>query len=88
MNVGVTSTDLLIVAEIQTKDFDYEKSIAELVDLDSFYTFWAVEGLIGFWDSYSGNNNNFFVYINPETDRLLAGRWPNQDHRPRLPAQS
>ena len=27
-----------------------EESIGKLVDLDSFYTFWAVEGLIGFWE--------------------------------------
>ena len=34
----------------------------ELVDLHEFVTFWAVESLIGFWDGYSGNQNNFFVY--------------------------
>ena len=34
----------------------------ELVDLHEFVTFWAMESLIGFWDGYSGNQNNFFVY--------------------------
>ena len=52
-----------------------EKVIAEHVDLDSFYRFWVTEGLLGFWDGYSGNNNNFFVYLNPETDKLHFLPW-------------
>ncbi len=54
---------------------DMERAIGELVDLDSFYTYWAVEGLLGFWDGYSGNNNNFFMYLNPETDRFHFIPW-------------
>ena len=42
-----------------------EAAIGELVDLESFYRFWAIEGLLGFWDGYSGNTNNFFIYLNP-----------------------
>ena len=38
------------------------KKLDELVDLQEFVTFWAVESLIGFWDGYSGNQNNYFVY--------------------------
>ena len=49
-----------------------EAAIGKLVDLDSFYTFWAVEGLLGFWDRYSGNRNNFFIYLNPEMDKFLG----------------
>ena len=52
-----------------------EQSIGEYVDLNSFYRFWAIEGLIGFWDGYSGNNNNFFVYLNPETDKFHFLPW-------------
>ena len=54
---------------------DMESAIGELVDLDSFYTYWAVEGLLGFWDGYSGNNNNFFMYLNPETDKFHFIPW-------------
>ncbi len=54
---------------------DIEGAIGELVDLDSFYTYWAVEGLLGFWDGYSGNNNNFFMYLNPETDKFHFIPW-------------
>jgi len=75
MNVNANSTDMLIVAEIETNDFDFEQAIGELVDLDAFYKFWAVEGLLGFWDGYSGNRNNFFIYLNPETDKFHFLPW-------------
>ena len=52
-----------------------EGGIGELVDLDAFYTFWAMEGLLGFWDGYSGNSNNFFIYLNPETDKFHFLPW-------------
>ena len=54
---------------------DVEQAIGQLVDLDSFYTFWAVEGLIGFWDGYTANNNNFFVYLNPRTEKFHFLPW-------------
>jgi len=52
-----------------------EKTIGQFVDVDSFYRFWVTEGLLGFWDGYSGNNNNFFVYLNPETDKFHFMPW-------------
>ena len=52
-----------------------EEAIGELVDLDSFYRFWVVEGLLGFWDGYSGNNNNYFIYLNPDTDKFHFFPW-------------
>ena len=48
------------------------------MDLDSFYRFWATEGLVGFWDGYSGNKNNFFFYLNPEDNKFYfihMGAW-------------
>ena len=64
---------LIEVLESDSKDI--ERAIGELVDLDTFYTFWAVEGLLGFWDGYSGNNNNFFIYLNPDTDKFHFLPW-------------
>ena len=54
---------------------DVEKAIGKYVDLDSFYTFWAIEGLIGFWDGYVANANNFFVYFNPKTEKFHFMPW-------------
>lgn len=52
-----------------------EADIGELVDLESFYRFWATEGLVGFWDGYSGNKNNFFAYLNPEDNKFYFIPW-------------
>ena len=49
--------------------------IGRIVDLDSFYAFWAMEGLLGFWDGYSGNRNNFFIYLNPDTEKFHFIPW-------------
>ncbi len=35
------------------------------VDLESFLTFWATEVLVGHWDGYAGNRNNFYLYREP-----------------------
>ena len=64
---------LIEVLEGDSKNI--EEAIGELVDLDTFYTFWAVEGLLGFWDGYSGNNNNFFIYLNPDRDKFHFLPW-------------
>jgi ankyrin repeat protein/spore coat protein CotH len=52
-----------------------EAAIGEHVDLDAFYRFWAIEGLLGFWDGYSANNNNFFVYLHPQTGKFHFLPW-------------
>lgn len=38
------------------------------LDVDGFLRFWAVEGLIGHLDGYAANMNNFFYYVDDETD--------------------
>ncbi len=64
-----------LIQVLQRDDQDIEQAIGELVHLNSFYTFWALEGLLGFWDGYSGNSNNYFIYLNPETDKFHFIPW-------------
>lgn len=52
-----------------------EADIGKLIDLESFYKFWAAEGLVGFWDGYSGNKNNFFAYLNPDDNKFYFIPW-------------
>jgi len=66
---------LQLIKVLEGEDENIESAIGRLVDLDSFYTFWAMEGLLSFWDGYSGNSNNFFVYLNPETDKFHFMPW-------------
>jgi len=75
LNHSKDSSDLLVMAELQTSDFKFEEEIWNLIDEESFYTFWAMEGLLSFWDGYSGNHNNFFIYLNPETNKLHFLPW-------------
>ena len=64
-----------LIRVLQRDDEDIELAIGEFVHLDSFYTFWALEGLLGFWDGYSGNSNNYFFYLNPVTDKFHFIPW-------------
>jgi len=66
---------ILKVIKLSESDSVTEAAIGELVDLDSFYRFWALEGLLGFWDGYSGNANNFFAYLNPKTNKFHFMPW-------------
>jgi len=75
LNVQPSSSDLLFVVELRSGESSSREAIAAHVDLDAFYTFWAVEGLLGFWDGYSGNDNNFFFYLNPETEKFHFLPW-------------
>ena len=70
---GRTKIQQLI--DVLTTDSTTEEAIGEFVDLDAFYRFWAIESLLGFWDGYAGNNNNFFVYLHPDTDKFHFVPW-------------
>ena len=75
MNISSSSTDFLQVAELQTNENDYQTAIWKLIDEEAFYKFWALEGLLSFWDGYSGNRNNYFIYLNPETNKFHFMPW-------------
>lgn len=51
------------------------EALDQLIDLDSFRSLWAVETLIGHWDGYAGNTNNYFVYRDPLDDRFRFLPW-------------
>lgn len=49
--------------------------VGALVDLDQFLKFWAVESLLGFWDGYTQDQNNFFVYEDSATGKFCFIPW-------------
>ncbi len=51
------------------------EQLEELVDVDNFLRYWAVESLIGFWDGYTNNQNNYWVYENPDTGKFYFVPW-------------
>ncbi len=65
-------SDLAVVAAVLTlPDDQLEAALEQLIDVDQFITFWAVEGLIRHGDGYSSNANNFHVYRDPATGKLV-----------------
>ena len=49
--------------------------IEKVVDVDEFLRYWCTESLIGFWDGYTCNQNNFFAYHNPKDNKLHFMPW-------------
>ena len=50
-------------------------AVGKVINLNDFYRYWAMEGLIGFNDGYSGNQNNFFIYNDPQSGRFKFIPW-------------
>lgn len=60
-------TDIRRLAELLANDGELDvDELAKIIDLDSFFRHWVLESLTGFWDGYSSNQNNYFVYFNPK----------------------
>ena len=55
-----------VVAALQDPSPADLEALAAAIDLEHFFTFWATEVLIGHWDGYAGNRNNFYVYREPD----------------------
>jgi hypothetical protein len=64
-----------VVRALEADDAAVVERLAAVIDLDQFRRFWALETLTGNWDSYSGNTNNFYVYHDPVSDRLVFLPW-------------
>ncbi len=71
---GTADLDALVKA-LEAPDGQVWEAAGRLVDLDAFLSFWAVESLIGFWDGYCNNQNNYFVYANPATRKFQFIPW-------------
>ncbi len=41
------------------------EALGEIVDLDRYLTHWATEVLVGHWDGYAGDRNNYWFYREP-----------------------
>ncbi len=57
--------DAVVAALADPSDAGLE-ALGEVVDLDRFLSFWATEVLVGHWDGYAGDRNNYWFYRVPE----------------------
>ncbi len=59
-------SDLAAVAQVMAlPDEQFVPAIRALIDIDAFIRYWAMESLLGIWDSATGNANNFYLYRSP-----------------------
>ena len=61
--------------DLESSDDDLESILRRHFDLDQLLTYLAVEVWVGHWDGYGGNQNNFFVYREPDSDRMQFIPW-------------
>ena len=54
-----------VVAALQDPSDAGLEALGDLVDLDRFLSFWATEVLVGHWDGYAGDRNNYHFYREP-----------------------
>ena len=55
-----------MVAALQDPSDAGLEALAKAVDLDRFLSFWATEVLVGHWEGYAGNRNNYHFYREPD----------------------
>jgi len=60
---------------LKLEDDEFVTQLAQHIDISEFITFWAVETLIGHWDSATGNTNNYYMYHNPTDDLFHFIPW-------------
>jgi len=60
---------------LRADDEDLLELLEPLIDMDAYISFWAAETLIGHWDGYNGNQNNFFIYLEPTTKQFYFMPW-------------
>jgi spore coat protein CotH len=60
-------------------DAQRRTQIEALVDLNAYLTFWAGEGLIGHWDGYADDQNNFYFYVLPTDGKIHFIPWGADD---------
>ena len=60
-----SDVDAVIAALLDPSEAGLE-ALAGLVDLDRFLSFWATESLVGHWDGYTGDRNNYHFYREPD----------------------
>ena len=60
---------------LRADDEDLLELVEPLLDMDAYLSFWAAETLMGHWDGYNGNQNNFFLYLEPTTKKFYFLPW-------------
>ncbi len=70
------TADLALLAPIVDAIADNDIAALEtLVDLPAFARFWVGESLLGHWDGYGWNTNNYYIAIDPTDGKARFTPW-------------
>lgn len=64
-----------VVQALEADDANLPGLLQQVVDLDHFIDYWAMETITGHWDSATGNANNYFVYNDPASNQFYYLPW-------------
>ena len=64
-----------VVAALEAPDADLESQVSQVVNLDQYDSFWAMEVLTEHWDGYASDTNNFMIYDDPGSGRFHFIPW-------------
>ena len=68
-------SQLLALSTLLDREDPTVPEISQHVELGYFFRYWAIESLIHFWDGYTQNQNNFYVYENPADNLTYFVPW-------------
>ncbi len=74
-NKDASFSQIKKIAELLAEDEVDLDELDKLLDIKAFVKFWAMESLVGFWDGYCSNQNNFFIYQNPSNSKFYFIPW-------------
>ena len=61
-----------IATRLGSGDFQARvEGLSELIDLDRFLTFFALERMVAHWDGYCNSANNYRLYLDPDSNRAV-----------------
>jgi hypothetical protein len=64
-----------LTAALEVPDDQLLAALDDVIDVDAFVRFWAAEILVSHWDGFASNTNNYGVYADPSTGKLVFLPW-------------
>ncbi|MDG1943961.1 MAG: CotH kinase family protein [Halioglobus sp.] len=64
-----------VVSALSATDENLPGLLSQVVDLEAFILFWAMETVAGHWDGSTSNANNYLIYANPDNGRFYYIPW-------------
>lgn len=75
-DTGDDRSDLeAVMTALDAADENLLAELGQVLDLDKFFTFWAMETLIAHWDGFNGDRNNCYLYNDPTTGKFVFIPW-------------